>query len=82
MMEVKYDYDYKTQRRELVERRWVSRSASIRPVLVGSSYTPFGGSGDTLKRQQVLGNCLWDADEPTEAKDPVSELIEAFNFTI
>lgn len=60
MVKVTYSYDHVTRHQKLVERRWILPDSPHRPVFVGSQadYTPFGGSGDTLKRKRVLGGSL------------------------
>ncbi|KAG5358131.1 hypothetical protein CJU89_4631 [Yarrowia sp. B02] len=67
MVEVTYSYDHVTQYQTLVERRWILPHPSRKPVFAGSfdDLTPFGGSGDTLKRKKVLGSSLRVFFEPS-----------------
>ncbi|KAG5361582.1 hypothetical protein CJU90_2971 [Yarrowia sp. C11] len=60
MVKVTYSYDHVTRHQTMIERRWILPDSPHRPAFVGSQedYTPFGGSGDTLKRKQVLGGSL------------------------
>lgn len=85
MAVVTYSYDHVTRHQTLVERRWILPDSPHRPSFAGSQddYTPFGGSGDTLKRRKVLGGSLrvWfgqvsDKDESREEMESREEEME------
>lgn len=85
MVKVTYSYNHVTRHQTLVERRWILPDSPHRPAFVGShdDYTPFGGSGDTLKRKKVLGGSLrvFFGEEEAEGEEEMETSAETSRET-